>query len=335
MLVLTGCEINQVVEEKEVTYDFVYHYEDKEIAKDDFSLACFSLIITVDGEETVVDVTNDMLMDAINFETSGEYVVGLTYKGYSEFFNVKINVYGVANVDMDYYAKANGLTGEALKLALREIISVTKKNETYGDLRYDLQKTDASLTTPGKIYDFYSQKEMNATWDYGETWNREHVWPRSKSWYPTTDNSYTGAGSDLHAVRPCDSIDNSVRSNKPFGVGNGYYEPADCSKGDVARIIFYMLTRYSETDNLYIVTNVAQSMDLLLTWNELDPVDDIERQRNEVAYSIVGNRNPFIDYPEYAYYIWDESRLSKTSDTGDVAFSPNSSMINIIRKEYI
>ena len=151
---------------------------------------------------------------------------------------------------------------------------------------------------------------MNATWDYGETWNREHVWPRSKSWYPTTDNSYSGAGSDIHAVRPCDSIDNSVRSNKPFGYGNGFYEPADCSKGDVARIIFYMLTRYSETDTLYIVTNVAQSMDLLLDWNALDPVDDIERQRNDVAFSIVGNRNPFIDYPEYAYYIWDQSRLA-------------------------
>ena len=77
----------------------------------------------------------------------------------------------------------------------------------------------------------------------------------------------------------------------------------DEAKGDVARIIFYMLTRYSQSDSNG-VTKVAQSMNMLLEWNELDPVDALEIQRNKVAEGIQGNRNPFIDYPELADAIW-------------------------------
>ena len=82
-----------------------------------------------------------------------------------------------------------------------------------------------------------------------------------------------------------------------------YFEPLDNVKGDIARIIFYLMVRYQEADN-YSFTTVAQSKEMLLRWNEIDPVDEFEMKRNEESYKIQGNRNPFIDHPECAVLIW-------------------------------
>lgn len=193
-------------------------------------------------------------------------------------------------------------TGTAAKLAIRTIISKVTHNESYGELRYDLPKTDPG-DRPGTVRLFYSGKSVNATWDLGATWNREHVWPKSLGWYPR-ENSARDAGGDIHCIRPADPHENTSRSNKKFGEGGGYFAPDDNYKGDVARLIFYMLVRYSETDSRYPVTNVAQSMAVLLRWNKLDPVDETEIIRNNEAYAIQGNRNPFIDCPSLADTIW-------------------------------
>ena len=294
-------------------YSLVYDAND--LIKDvkEFNLSDIKIHEMSSEKDRYIDVTVDMISpeDALKLKKAGTHQITIVYETFAQTITVVLTQssggdYNANDFDLDgYYTSAIGLEGQELKLALRSIISVTTKTEKYDDLRQDLQKTDASLTESGKIVDFYSHKLMNATWDSGATWNREHVWPRSKAWY-----QYTGAGADIHAVRPADSKDNSSRGNKAFGIGGDYFEPDDCSKGDVARIVFYMLVRYSETDVNYPVTNVAQSMELLLQWNQKDPVDDLERQRNRVAYTIQGNRNPFIDYSDYAYYIWDVSYLS-------------------------
>ena len=180
-----------------------------------------------------------------------------------------------------------------------------------------LYKTDRSLSDSSKVTLFYSHKDVNGTWDQGNTYNKEHVWPQSTGW-----SKETTAGADVHHLRPADPTVNSTRGNLPFGevnggkeaklkngegsncyYANGYFEPQDAVKGDVARIIFYLLTRYSDADNKSI-TGVAKSMDMLLEWNELDPVDELEMQRNKEGQSQQGNRNPFIDYPELADFIW-------------------------------
>ena len=96
---------------------------------------------------------------------------------------------------------------------------------------------------------------------------------------------------------------NSSRGNKKFGTGTSYYTPKDEYKGDVARIIFYLMTRYSESDN-YSFKSIAQSQELLVEWNKLDPVSPHEQHRNDYIYTIQGNRNPFIDYPEFVDAIW-------------------------------
>jgi hypothetical protein len=80
-------------------------------------------------------------------------------------------------------------------------------------------------------------------------------------------------------------------------------------RGDVARAVFYMAVRYNA---LSVVngnppnTTVGQLGDLalLLQWNQTDPRDDFEMNRNNYIYTWQVNRNPFIDYPNLADYIW-------------------------------
>ena len=92
-------------------------------------------------------------------------------------------------------------------------------------------------------------------------------------------------------------------------------EPADAVKGDIARILFYMDIRYEggeDEPNLAVtevLNNVADvpnigKLSTLLDWHLQDPVDDFEMSRNEVIYGIQGNRNPFIDHPEYVSILW-------------------------------
>ena len=217
------------------------------------------------------------------------------------------------------------LVDSAMKAELRELITTTHTYTiSYGELRYSsaingtkngrkiegLPTSDASLTDPSKVVCIYSREEVSGTWDGGNTWNREHVWPQGNknnnwSWFPDTGNSTRNAGSDLHHLRPETPGVNSSRGNKAFAnsTTNDTYEPVDEAKGDVARILLYMFTRYSEAD-AYPVTHVASSWEMLLEWNKLDPVDAWEMQRNDVGEGTQGNRNPFIDYPELADFIW-------------------------------
>lgn len=224
----------------------------------------------------------------------------------------------------DYYKSLLDVSGSlpagnALKLKLREIISKGALSTTYDQLKSStngLGFTDADPEKPGNIILFYSQQSISAKWDGGNTWNREHVVPKSIGW----GYYESGPGSDIHHIRPTDSRVNSTRSNLKVGTvvggkevkyngqvvahyNSNYFEPLDCVKGDVARIYLYMITRYSEADN-WNVTRAAQSLELLLEWNRLDPVSDFERLRNERSYQVQKNRNPFIDYPEFVDMIW-------------------------------
>lgn len=90
-----------------------------------------------------------------------------------------------------------------------------------------------------------------------------------------------------------------------------YCEPADAYKGDIARILMYVYIHYSTMGtlnwedycgNLSLLSvmgyqNEADAFETLIRWNNLDPVSDIERLRNNTVERIQGNRNPFVDYP--------------------------------------
>ena len=203
----------------------------------------------------------------------------------------------------EYYNNAEGLEGEALELALRTIIS-NYTYYSYDDARYILDETDADPNNPGNVILVYTRDSVSGVWDAGATWNREHVWPQSLLGYDTTMSA------DLHNLKPADPGENSSRSNKYYDwiASSEAYEPPDAVKGDIARILFYMLVRY-ETLSLVDTQPSTYEMGLLavlLAWNDLDPVDDFERNRNEVIYSYQDNRNPFIDYPHFAELIFGD-----------------------------
>ena len=101
----------------------------------------------------------------------------------------------------------------------------------------------------------------------------------------------------------------------------GTFEVWGKRKGDIARAVMYMAIRYeggqdaatgqSEPDleltddrsRIVRTTSSPAYMGLLSTlmdWHLADPPTDAERARNEVIYSFQGNRNPFIDHPEWA-----------------------------------
>lgn len=216
-------------------------------------------------------------------------------------------------------------TSAQLMLSLRQLMTGTHKyKSSYSDCRDKAAQTD-SVGSDGKISLLYTSvlvTRANFGGDDG-TWNREHVWPKSLGGF---DNS--GAGADLHHVRPSDAAINNKRGNLKFGnVSNGataqgstlvnrvsggtysnpYFEPLDNVKGDVARICLYVYVRYGgELSKCSNITNVFQSVDVLLEWCALDPVDEWEMSRNDVVEGIQGNRNVFIDYPEYAWLLFDK-----------------------------
>ena len=200
-----------------------------------------------------------------------------------------------------YYDDAEGLEGTALESALRTIVS-TYTYQSYDAARYILDESDADPNIPGNVILVYTQTSVSGVWDAGSTWNREHVWPQSLLGYDTTMSA------DLHNLKPADPGENSSRSNKYFDWTEtaSSYEPPDEVKGDIARILFYMVIRYDVLELVDGTPSVYEMglLETLLSWHELDPVDDFERNRNDVIYSYQDNRNPFIDYEHFVELIW-------------------------------
>ena len=241
----------------------------------------------------------------------------------------------------DYYKAAYNHSGDSLKFRLNQII----KNHTefpYTSSSTDvwdiLKETDKDPKDSNNVILIYSNRSVNAAQEYnsGSGWSREHVWAKSRGNFGTDE----GAGTDVHHLRPCDVSVNSTRNNRNFDeckscedvIDNGFntgskkdsrlwtFEPPDNVKGDVARMIFYMAVRYegdgSEPDlelTSVLLDNTNKSSlqavkTTLLSWNKIDPVSDWERNRNEIIYTdYQNNRNPFIDYPELAEYLWGDS----------------------------
>jgi endonuclease I len=233
--------------------------------------------------------------------TPGENLVTVTYGDFSTTFTVTILENTNSLVLSEYYKNAEGLTGNALLLALRTIINTGKVNISYDDARYILDETDRDPDNPDNVILIYTRASVPGEWNY-PTWNREHVWPQSLL---GNDSVMT---SDLQNLKPSDVDENGFRGNKYFDNVSSTvaYEPPDEVKGDIARILFYMVVMY---DKLALVNQAPTTYQMamfsvLLSWHEADPVDDFERNRNDVIFQYQKNRNPFIDYPEFVELIW-------------------------------
>ena len=221
-----------------------------------------------------------------------------------------------------YYEGADGLEGEQLIQFLNQLLNRTYDGVTYGDARYMLDDTDKDPNQSANVILVYLGTSVSGIWDSGNTWNREHVWPQSFLG-ESADNSIVNAASDLHNLKPSDPSENSSRSNKYFGnMTNAItYEPRDEVKGDIARILFYMDIMYTKLSlisanegNVYQMGN----LDVLIEWHEMDPVDDFEVYRNQKIESFQGNRNPFIDHPEFVDKIYGYDDLLSIGEVSKV-----------------
>ena len=201
------------------------------------------------------------------------------------------------------YENLSSQSGATLENSLRTLLTSThSKITSYNDCRDYVWQTDCEKNDTSRATTLYTSHQMKSSeWAGSWTCNREHVWPQSLG-----GNNTSGGGSDLHHIRPAEASVNNSRGNKKYGYGSGQYVPADNVKGDVARIILYVWIRWDSDWGATDVTKVFQSVEVLLEWCKLDPVDTWEMGRNEVIERIQGNRNVFIDYPEYAWLLFGE-----------------------------
>ena len=260
----------------------------------------------------------------------------------------------------DYYQGTQGLNGQQLKAKLHSIIDGQKplrytqsgntdwydgeKMDVWEALVYTDSACPEDIPRCGYIQLLYLDQtrhidQANRGKSSHDSWDREHVWPKSRGFKKQSQDGYT----DLHHLRPADRNINGAHSNYGFGMGgkmiydkradnsrypSGNYlnkqqasfEPSDRAKGQVARMIFYMAVRYEKSDNQspenmpdLILTKGNQKQsgqpsigDLctLLTWHREFPVSDFEKRRNNRVQQLQGNRNPFIDHAEFADTIW-------------------------------
>lgn len=259
-----------------------------------------------------------------------------------------------------YYSSLEGLSGTNLSQGIQNIIANPNvvRAHNYGDIYDILKVADQNPENSNQVWLIYTENPRSKI-DYqtGNSilgkWNREHIYCQSRGgftdgtsstpdgidvWQSTGPNDIMAGHADAHHLRAVDGQENSSRNNRNYGVDyNGLTgSTSNAWKGDVARALFYMAIRYNglsvvngnPTENI-----LGQIGDLstLLTWNQLDPSDDFEMNRNNYIYTWQINRNPFIDHPNLADYIWGDhagepwfSNLSTAEiDVNSIVVYPN------------
>jgi endonuclease I len=251
-----------------------------------------------------------------------------------------------------YYGTATG-TGFTLKTQLyNKIKGHTDQGYNGLWTTYATSDRDKEYENDNSVIDIYSENptgidpykftlNTNQCGTYsveGNCYNREHIIPQS------VFNSSSPMVADAHFITPTDGKVNGIRSNYPHGnvatasftskngsklgtsAVSGYtgtvFEPINEFKGDVARMYFYFATRYENTVAGYSFAMfngtsnqvfTTAFLNMLKTWHANDPVSAREIARNNAIYARQGNRNPFIDHPEYVNMIWGGG--VPTSDT--------------------
>lgn len=267
-----------------------------------------------------------------------------------------------------YYASLEGLSGAALKQAVQNIIanSSVVRLHSYADIWEILKTSDQNPLNSGQIWEIYLEQPMSkidqqlGSSSIGK-WNREHIFCQSRGgfvvadidlpdgigvWTTTSAAATVDGVSDAHHIRAVNGQENSSRNNKNYGNVNTatVYAGATGSqgswRGDVARACFYMAVRFiglnvvngdpSENNGSNPSGNIGD-LATLLSWNASDPRDDFEMNRNNYIQTWQHNRNPFIDHPLLANYIfgsqfgspWFAALASESFDISDIKVYPN------------
>lgn len=274
-----------------------------------------------------------------------------------------------------YYDDAQGLAGYDLKTALYTIISTSHNPQVYNTHWSFFQTADVKPN--GQVWDIYSNCPFNfgvpengGNQDIGlggnvecEYFNREHSFPTS--WF---GGNIEPMRTDVVHIYPVDKKVNGERGNLAFanvgsaaftstngskrgssitaGITGNVFEVVDEYKGDIARSMFYMATRYenliagwesNNPDGDKMLDGSSDkvfeqwALDLLYSWHIQDPVSTKEQARNNAIYNYQNNRNPFVDNPQWVQDIWaNHLSVSVASELAYVTIYPNPSKGDII-----
>ena len=292
------------------------------------------LLIDIQSVPTGYVINNDNLILRVY---DNDYVV--------QTFGTPINpTYNIVTptIPTGYYDSLEGLSGNALKQAVQDIIAApTVRLHSYADIWDIIRTADQNPENSNQIWDMYleipmAKLDQQTTSSIVGKWNREHIFCQSRGgfevangdtadgigvWNSTSAASVVDGVSDAHHIRAENGQENTSRNNKNYGTVNSstvYAGPSGTQgswRGDVARALFYMAVRF---DGLNVVngdpseylpsTSIASGnigdLATLLVWNHSDPKDDFEMNRNNYIYTWQMNRNPFIDYPLLVDYIF-------------------------------
>ncbi len=260
-----------------------------------------------------------------------------------------------------YYAEVtadinNNESAKIIKSTLSTVLANNHKVLTYSEVWTALTHTDEDPDNADNVILWYKgtsqSKHSNGSGSQSsnqDNWNREHSWPKSHGFSSQSNEAYT----DIHHLRPTDISVNSSRGNLDFDdsdnelaeapsnrVDGDSFEPRDDIKGDVARMMFYMDTRYQGNDitpDLSLVNRLTSTGEAnlgklcrLYEWHMEDPVDSSEEARNNAIYEYQGNRNPFIDNPNWVGLLFDDAACDGSGGGGGSGDSPA-----LIISEYI
>lgn len=229
-----------------------------------------------------------------------------------------------------YYSSTQNLWDNQLRDTLQAITGrgynahSTSASSSYDQMReymyataddYDFQDTIECVYTGIKGHVTGRADAFVAPYNF----NAEHTWPQSM-FDDVNGNPVLPMYSDMHHLFPANATANQVRSNYPFGIVTGTptwavggsqrgtlttggtgFEPRDVHKGNATRAMFYFITRYQNYSNF--MTTAFEGT--LRKWAKSDLVDANEKTRNSRTQTWQGNRNPFIDHPEFIDRIYD------------------------------
>ena len=249
---------------------------------------------------------------------------------------------------VDYDSKWNidlSLRGAKFRNALQELMDVKQTNTTSYSNCLSLGAKAAAYPTASSstFVPFYHDATTTAT--TGQC-NREHTWPNSRG------SGTTGPGADPFIIRPTLTSDNSSRGNNFYGTSSSKeWDPASCgfeaARGESARVILYAATMYyknglslSNNPNDGTSLKTMGTLSTLLAWNNTYAPTPIEIQINNYLSNNGYGRNPFVDHPEYASYIWDNNGLlggEVPPDPGDFTngLTIETSLANLDGNEYV
>jgi Endonuclease I len=238
---------------------------------------------------------------------------------------VTVDLLGQGHYSNSYYNVTENKEEQILKTDINTLTGLNYNALLYDRARdsmfmvLDNQKINGQGATVNTLECVYTGRQAIGYFDRtdcqtNDNFNTEHTWPQGLF------GSFEPMKSDLHHLFPTDEVANTVRGSYPFGIvtnatwtqggsefdnNSNIFEPRNVHKGATARAMLYFVLRYQNYSNFL---NSQES--ILKQWNKTYLPSAVETNRNNTIFLWQNNRNPFVDYPQFADRITSFSSTS-------------------------